>query len=215
MLKKERLVFFGDSICVGQGISIHNGWVTRISAMIEKNCENIEVVNSSVNGRTTRQAIEDMPYHVQSCGTSVLVLQFGLNDCNYWKTDGGLPRVSKEAFIANIKEMVTRGITFGAKRVIINNNHSTLCDREKFSNTNVNLEDSNKQYNSILRVFSKKNDFNERIIFNDIEQAFFNYTNGDRNKLEELVLPDGVHLSKKGHDLYFDIVYPSIQKALL
>ena len=106
------LLFFGDSICNGQGIAIHKGWVTRLSASLtaeaEKLGQRLVVINSSVNGRTTRQALETMPYEVQSLAPEIVIVQFGMNDCNCWVTDRGLPRVSERAFTANLVEMIDR-----------------------------------------------------------------------------------------------------------
>ena len=42
------------------------------------------------------------PYDVQSHEVDVLVVGFGMNDCNYWMTDKGVPRVSQNAFRANL-----------------------------------------------------------------------------------------------------------------
>jgi acyl-CoA thioesterase I len=113
-----RVVFFGDSICVGQGVSLFKGWVTKIASGLDLLSQEIGreivVVNASVNGNTTRQALERMPYEVQSHGVDILLTQFGLNDCNLWLTDGGLPRVSADAFAANLKEIIARGRRFGA-----------------------------------------------------------------------------------------------------
>ena len=82
-----KVYFFGDSICVGQYISIHKGWVTRTSAELEelgkKYNHQIIVSNASANGRITRQALEQMPYEIQSRHPDILIVQFGLNDCNY------------------------------------------------------------------------------------------------------------------------------------
>ena len=122
-----QLVFFGDSICNGQGVSIYRGWVTRLSAVAEALSGElgyeIIVVNASVNGSTTRQALERMPYEVQSHGVDILLVQFGLNDCNFWVTDRGLPRVSPEGFEANLVEIIQRGFHFGAKAVFLHTNH--------------------------------------------------------------------------------------------
>ena len=102
---KLKLAFFGDSICVGQGISIHEGWVVKISKELTRisseNKLNFFISNSSVNGRTTRQALESMPYEIQNQNYQILIIQFGMNDCNFWETDYGVPRVSKQAFKAN------------------------------------------------------------------------------------------------------------------
>jgi len=82
-----RIFFFGDSICFGQGVSPHFTWVTRLSrALDERLSSRADVLtqNPSVNGNTTRMALERMPYDVQSHAPDVLYIQFGLNDCNGW-----------------------------------------------------------------------------------------------------------------------------------
>ena len=55
-----------------------------------------------------------------------MTLQFGLNDCNCWETDRGLPRVSEEAFRANLIEMIERARLFGARSIVLSTNHRTL-----------------------------------------------------------------------------------------
>ena len=210
---REKLIFFGDSIAFGQGISISKTWVVKVSQLLQSMNPNLEVINSSINGRTTRQALEDMPYHVQNAGVSVLFIQFGLNDANYWQSDKGLPRVSLDAFIANIKEMIIRGFHFGAKKIIINNNHPVLR-KDSFLNLSIGLSESNKLYNAALRNLMQnsycKN--NTNIIFNDIEKHFEKYSDISRFILP---LPDGIHLSEQGHDVYYDIMKASIKKGLL
>ena len=65
-----KVLFFGDSTCVGQGVSIYDGWVTKIAKQLKgvrsQDGREVCVINSSINGRTSRQALEDMPYHVQT-----------------------------------------------------------------------------------------------------------------------------------------------------
>ena len=118
-LKRTTLYFFGDSIFFGQGVSPHKTWVTRLSQRVSDAfagvCE-LVVQNPSVNGNTTRLALERMAYDVQAHRPDVLVVQFGMNDCNVWQTDSGRPRVSSAAFAANLAEIIERGRKFGDKR---------------------------------------------------------------------------------------------------
>jgi acyl-CoA thioesterase I len=211
-----RFFFFGDSICFGQGVSIHSGWVPRISARLEAMGADmgreVTVINASVNGNTTRQALERMPYDVQSHGVQVLLVQFGLNDCNYWQTDAGLPRVSPAAFAANLQEIIARGVRFGARRVFLNTNHPTGRDHVTMPGAGVSYEASNRRYNAIIREVGAGAE--GRVIVNDVEVAFAEYARGDRARLEGLLLPDGLHLSKRGHDLYFDFLYPRIEGVM-
>jgi lysophospholipase L1-like esterase len=211
-----RFVFFGDSVCVGQGVSIHHGWVTRLAARIDEVAkllrQEIIVLNASVNGNTTRQALERMPYDVQSHGVGVLLLQFGMNDCNYWQTDHGLPRVSPKAFAANLEEIISRAFVFGAQRVLVNTNHPTARDRDLLPFTNTTYEASNKLYNSVIRgVVAGQN---QKVILNDVETHFNRYVGNDRGKLKELLLDDGLHLSQKGHDFYYELVDPVVEKVI-
>lgn len=195
-----KIIFFGDSICTGQYISIHKGWITCISQKLE-DCA--VVLNSSINGRTTRQALEDMPYHIQEQKPDILIVQFGMNDCNYWQSDGGIPRVSPAAFEANINEIINRAYVSGIKKVFLNTNHPSGLTKNKIPGTTITYEDSNRAYNSIIRKVAKNN----FVIFNDIEQKFLKY------KIN-LVLPDLLHPNEQGHKLYFNVIYPSIKREI-
>lgn len=207
-LKPLRITFFGDSICVGQGVSIYRGWVTRLAGRLDELGQGwdreVIVTNASINGNTTRQALERMPYDVQSHGVDILIVQFGMNDCNYWVTDKGLPRVSPAGFGANLEEMVCRGINFGAKTVFLHNNHPTTRQRDRFPMTETTYEMSNRRYNNIVRGLAAK--LPPQVIFNDIEAGFDRVTGGDLDKLAAYLLSDELHLSVLGHDVYFDLV---------
>jgi len=215
MQKPIRLTFFGDSICVGQGISIYRGWVTRIAQSLEEygqtHKNEILVVNSSINGRTTRQALEDMPYHVQNQGLDILVVQFGLNDCNYWKSDRGVPRVSLPAYVANMREIIERGKRFGAKRILLNNNHPTTRNDEVMPFTNFTYEESNKHYNGAVRNLATE--LGDQVMFHDIEEHFQSLI-GDGAAMSQFLLSDGLHLSQKGHEQYYKVMLPSIQRSV-
>jgi lysophospholipase L1-like esterase len=213
------VLFFGDSICVGQYVSIHKGWVTRTSALLaelgKKIGRTIIVTNSSANGRTTRQALEHMPYEVQSKDVDIMIVQFGMNDCNYWQSDRGIPRVSPRAFAANLHEIIARGFHFGMEKILINSNHPTGLESDLMPHANISYQESNEQYNAIIREVAAN--CGPSVTLNEIETVFKKYAGGDRKRLEELLLPapDLLHLSKKGHDLYFETVYPKVEQAVL
>ena len=211
-----RVVFFGDSICFGQGVSIHDGWVTRLSAFIEslagKSGRDAVVVNASVNGSTTRQALERMPYDVQSHGVDVLLVQFGLNDCNHWQTDNGVPRVSPRAFSANLHEIIDRGVRFGARRILLNTNHPTTRDTDVMAGGEMTYEQNNRFYNTIVReVAEARADIVE---LTDIATVFEQQLRARDSRLDQLLLPDGLHLSRAGHTVYFEAVAPRIEAAI-
>jgi acyl-CoA thioesterase-1 len=210
-----KVLFFGDSICNGQGIALHRGWVTRLSQSLHDVAQRVGagvvVTNSSVNGRTTRQALETMPYEVQSHAPEVLIVQFGMNDCNIWETDRGNPRVSPAAFEANLHEIIARARAFGTQTIFLNTNHPTGRDQKNCPHTSVTYEAQNRLYNAIIRKVAGA----AGVHFNDIETAFHNAIAGDRERLLSFVLPDWLHLSEQGHDLYYDIVHAPIAACVV
>jgi len=211
-----RVVFFGDSICVGQGVSIHRGWVARLASRLDELSRRLGrkvlVVNASVNGNTTRQALERMPYDVQSHGVDLLLVQFGLNDCNYWRTDGGLPRVSLGGFRANLDEIVTRGRHFGARSVLLNTNHPTSRDRDPIPKCDFTYEASNRAYNAVIRELALARE--GAVILNDVEREVGAVCERGEARLEDLLLDDGLHLSERGHDIYYRLVAPVVEEQL-
>jgi acyl-CoA thioesterase I len=211
-----KVTFFGDSICVGQGVSIFRGWVTRIAQELDDLSREIGrevlVTNASVNGRTTRQALEDMPYHVQASGVDILIVQFGLNDCNHWQTDRGLPRVSSKAFAANIEEIVARGLRFGARKVFLNNNHPTTRNGKMVEGDAMTFEESNRAYNELVRNLAPM--LGPMVEFTDIERQFDALIDKGADPAS-FVLADGLHLSVSGHEAYHGMMSAAIQRAAL
>jgi lysophospholipase L1-like esterase len=209
-----RVVFFGDSVCVGQGVSLYHGWVTRTARLLDELSaqagREIVVINASINGNTTRQALERMPYDVQSHGVDVMIVQFGLNDCNHWLSDRGLPRVSPEAFSANLEEIVRRGRLFGARTVFLNSNHPTSRTREVLPHTSITYEESNRRYNAIVRELAGR--LGGLVTFNDVEAEFRRAIDAGR-ACEEFLLSDGLHLSRAGHELYYGFLSQRIHEA--
>lgn len=215
-MRSINVFFFGDSVCFGQGISLHKGWVPRISARLGELARNagreVIVINASVSGNTTRQALERMPYEVQSHNPEVLMVQFGMNDCNYWETDRGNPRVSPKAFAANLKEIVARAKSFGAKKIFLNTNHPTGRDELPMPHTNITYQQSNEQYNEIIR--DVVTDMGRGVILNDMENLF-RASAPTREHLLRLLMPDKLHLSEAGHDLYFSTIYRRMDAVIL
>jgi len=210
--------FFGDSICIGQYVSIHKGWVTRISAALtEFGVEigrTISVTNVSSSGRITREALERMPYEIQSQKPDVVLVQFGMNDCNYWESDNGLPRVSPKAFAANLEEIVDRLTAAGAKAVLLITNHLTARTTQSMRGCDISYQESNERYNELIRDVAAN--AADHVTLIDIEIVFKNYIKGDSERLHELLLPapDSLHLSEKGHNIYYDAVLPLLKETV-
>lgn len=212
----KSLYFFGDSICFGQHVSPHKTWVNRLSQWLETAGEatgvSYVVQNPSINGNTTRMALERMPYDVQGHRPDYVVVQFGMNDCNYWQTDKGHPRVSPSAFRENMIEIVARCLTHGAEKVLINTNHPTTRTATVMVDGGPTYQESNCQYNQIIRTVLDQ--FGSTVGLCDVEAEINQLVHKGALSLSDLLLPDQLHLSEAGHDVYYAIVQPKLRTLL-
>ena len=211
------IVFMGDSITEGQYVHHSLRW-TEIVARNLRAClaHDIEAhklyfFNRGVSGETTRQGLERFPRDVQVLAPFIMTLQFGLNDCNCWDTDHGLPRVSEAAYRANLLEMIERARAFGAAHIILSTNHPTLRHRPLASGQS--LEDRRKIYNDIVREIATVSS----VVLCDIDKAFSDL---DSSELSDMLLPepDVLHLSPRGHEKYaatiFEPIFESVSQAI-
>jgi len=150
-----------------------------------------------------------MPYHIQSHPPTVLFIQFGLNDGNYWETDSGVPRVSPMSFEANLVEIADRALNAGVRSLVINTNHPTTRTDPFPHSPSRSLESSNRAYNELARKVAAR--FGEEVVLNDVEGAFA----ASKYDLNVLLHPDGLHLSAEGHAVYFDLCAPVVAQRIL
>jgi lysophospholipase L1-like esterase len=204
-----KIVFFGDSVCFGQRTSPHLTWVSRISFAIDciANGTPVVVVNSSVNGNTTRLALERIGADLQNENPDLVYIQFGLNDCNFWQSDNGHPRVSLRAYESNLQEIIDRARLSNASKVLIATNHPTVVDgiiEQKISRKALRpYRDNIIMYNDAVRRVAT--DTGAHLI--DIEKAWI--AGPEAQGVGQAFLdPDGLHLSRLGHDFYFDLLAP-------
>ncbi len=200
--------FFGDSISTGKHISVHKTWVHKISQELDKKFKNVQVNNASVNGNTTRMALERMHNDALSHNPDIIYIQFGLNDCKILDTDYGCERVSKEAYLANIKEMIARSIAAGVKKIIINSSHISNINT-RLPHSNITYEESNTVYYNLLLTLKRQ--FSDSVLFIDIREYLKNKNISAGNYL----LNDGLHLNELGHEYYFEYIYPFVENVIM
>jgi lysophospholipase L1-like esterase len=182
----------------------------HIAQKLREKYPNVVVMNPSTNGFTTRQAIDRMSYELSKIKIDIMIIQYGMNDCNYWETDKGIPRVSPEVFEASLVEMANRASLFGAKIVFFMVSQPSGRDVSELKyaggRTYQQCLDS---YNNIIRRVSQKH-FGFGIGLIDMDKYFKKVTGGNRAKLLPLLMPepDLIHLSPKGHDIYVEYVFP-------
>ena len=132
------------------------------------------VINASRNGDTTRLALERMRFDVLSHRPNVVYIQFGMNDANVWADANGIPRVTLFAFRFNLLEMVRRCEAIGSEVILATNNGIRVGG----------MPDYNYQIESLAKLCEVK------LVKHEYK--------------EPTLLQDGVHLSERGHQLYFE-----------
>jgi lysophospholipase L1-like esterase len=209
MKKAVTIVHMGDSITYGQYVDSASRWTSLVGERLRGSFPELRIksVNRGISGETTRMGLERFPADVQESAPDVMTLQFGLNDCNCWETDRGLPRVSERAFTANLTEMVTRARHFGAREIVMQTNHRTLR-RAPLPSGEV-YEDANARYSELLREVA----YETRSALCDIRPIFEPF---DDAELEQMLVPapDLLHLSEAGNAVYADAVYPFVRAAV-
>jgi lysophospholipase L1-like esterase len=205
------IVFMGDSITAGQYVDTALRWSSLVEdAIVRKYLStsvNFYMLNRGVSGETSRQGLERFPSDVQQYRPDIVTLQFGLNDCNCWVSDAGLPRVSEMAYRANLIEMIARAQRFGARHVIISTNHPTL--RHKVLLGGESLEDRRRRYNAVVREVASQNGAE----LCDVEEAFASF---DDRELADMLIPypDHLHLSLAGHRQYASYIQSYLMRAV-
>jgi lysophospholipase L1-like esterase len=124
-----------------------------------------------------------------------------------------VPRVSPRAFGANLEEIIARARVFGARHIVLHTNHPTTRTSEKFPHTDLTYEDSNRHYNDIIRQIARQHTNGVTLV--DIErhiEALIERREVD--KLADLLLDDALHLSERGHDVYYRAISPVVQEML-
>jgi len=208
------IVFMGDSITEGQYVHHASRWTELVARRIRAavasdiDVDSLHFFNRGISGETTRQGLERFPRDVQVLEPNVMTLQFGLNDCNCWDTDGGLPRVSEAAYRANLIEMIARARKFGAKHIVLSTNHPTLRFRKLASGQT--LEERRLIYNDIVREVAVETG----VVLCDIETVFARFHHGELATML-LAEPDVLHLSSEGHHHYAGAIFEAVFQCVI
>jgi lysophospholipase L1-like esterase len=213
-----KFYLFGDSICFGQLVNAYKTWAVNLAvelAGIKDYGVPFVVQNAGVNGNTTRQALQRMHYDVTSHRPDFMMIQFGMNDCNYWADDLILPRVSRQSFGANIEEIVDRAVASGVRHCFLNTNHPSL--KGGFSHySNITYDQSNEQYNQLIRnAHENMIGKGKPVTLVDMEKIWLSQLEESSSlQLQSLLLEDGIHLSEEGHLLYTNFLIPKVIEEL-
>lgn len=181
---ETRILFLGDSLTEGYGISKENAYPNLIEKTLHsEGRKEIKIINAGESGSKTSSAIRRLRWHMRS-KPSILVLALGAND--------GL-----------------RGI----KAEVIKNNLQSVIDLAKKNEIKVLLvgmqmpinygKEYRGEFYDIYLELAKKN-----------ELTFLPFLLEGVARVKELNLDDGIHPNEKGHEQIAKTVLPFLKKLL-
>jgi len=201
--KKQRVVFFGDSITEA-GVK-PTGFITKITGQLKQKGldNNYELLGAGIGGNKVYDLYLRMDDDVLAKSPDMVVIWVGVNDVWHKKTYGtGTDADKFEKFYnAIIKKLQAKNI-----KVFICT-PAAIGEKTDFSNE---LDGDLNKYAGIIRNIAKNN--NCPLI--DLRKMTLDYNlkNNTDNKDRGILTTDGVHLNDAGNNAVADIMYNALFK---
>lgn len=201
--KKQRVVFFGDSITQA-GVD-SGGYITVLRAKLEKQGlkDKYELIGAGIGGNKVYDLYLRMEEDVLAKNPDIVVIWVGVNDVWHKRTFGtGTDADKFEKFYhAMIKKLKDRNI-----KVMICT-PATIGEKTDFSNQ---LDGDLNQYSSIIRQVGAT----DKVPVIDLRKAFLDYNlqHNKDNKDRDVLTSDGVHLNPAGNQFVADKMYEALVK---
>lgn len=120
-----RIVCFGDSIT---GVYYHTGglraWPELLRDLLRQRFPNtaVRVTNAGISGNTTAAALARMQGDVLDVRPHLVAVMFGMNDLAYGPADAARDAERKQAYCANLEQIVARSREAGAEVILMTPN---------------------------------------------------------------------------------------------
>ncbi len=199
--KKQRIVFFGDSITEA-GVK-PTGFITKIGDMLKQKGldNNYELMGAGIGGNKVYDLYLRMEDDVLAKNPDVVVIWVGVNDVWHKRSFGtGTDADKFEKFYnAIIKKLQAKNIK------VLLCTPAAIGEKTDFSNE---LDGDLNKYSSIIRNIAKNN--NCQLI--DLRKLVLDYNlqNNTTNKDRGVLTLDGVHLNDSGNNLVADVMYKAL-----
>jgi isoamyl acetate esterase len=196
--KKQRIVFFGDSITEA-GVK-PNGFITRMGEMLKQKGldSNYELMGAGIGGNKVYDLYLRIDDDVLAKNPDVVVIWVGVNDVWHKRTYGtGTDADKFEKFYnAIIKKLQVKNIK------VLLCTPAAIGERTDFTNE---LDGDLNKYAAIIRNIAKNN--NCQLI--DLRKLTLEYNlqNNSANKDRGILTLDGVHLNDTGNNAVAEMMY--------
>lgn len=188
--KKQRIVFFGDSITQA-GVQ-PTGYITRMNEMLKQKGKdaNYELIGAGIGGNKVYDLYLRLEEDVLSKNPDVVVIWIGVNDVWHKQSSGtGTDADKFERFYeALIRKLKAQNIE------VVLCTPSAIGERTDYTNQ---LDGDLNKYSEIIRKLA----VSHKLKIIDLRKAFleFNLANNKENKESGILTSDRVHLNEKGN----------------
>lgn len=206
---KTTIVGFGDSLTRGYGVNPSVCHVERLSKYMPHYYPSIlwNIVNSGVDGDTTREALKRIQYDVLDYNPNLVFILFGSNDsamidnqfCTQYEFENNLTEI-----VNKIRNHNNRTGLNNCVPIPILISPPPINDEEAMP---FNSDNRIKQYGQTVKKVAQK----LCCPFIDFYTYLMEETNDNFN---EALQNDGIHLSEKGYDLLYDCIFSEITRLV-
>ena len=199
--KKQRVIFFGDSITQA-GVQ-PTGYITKLGELLKQKGldNNFELIGAGIGGNKIYDLYLRMDDDVLSKNPDMVVIWVGVNDVWHKRTygTGTDPDKFEKFYSAVLKKLQQKNIKIAICTP------AAIGEKTDFTNE---LDGDLNKYSSLVRDIAKKN--NCALI--DLRKSFlqYNLANNSENKDKGILTTDGVHLNEKGNYLVADEMMKAI-----
>lgn len=108
---QRNLLVLGDSISAAYGLSLEQGWVSRLAGELAESHPDYRVINASISGETTAGGLRRLPGLLEEHQPALLIIELGGND--------GLRGYPVGSLRDNLAQMATLARDAGARVLIL------------------------------------------------------------------------------------------------
>ena len=212
------VVMFGDSTTARRPGEVKAVYPKLVQQKLIAAGLNHVVANRGVGGHNTSQAMARFQSDVLALQPQLVVIQFGLNDAavDVWQDPPATgPRVAKDTYISNLRQMIIRLKTQGIRTILMTPNRMYWSPAllERYSKPPYNSADPESfnhlhldEYCAALRVLAAE----ENIPLVDINQVYLDADAPRKFLLERCQQ----HPNDLGHKLVADLLAPVVIELL-
>ncbi|MBX3448816.1 MAG: exo-alpha-sialidase [Planctomycetaceae bacterium] len=215
------VVFLGDSTTAYRPGEVSKVVSERVDAELLKTGSSLRIANRGVGGSTTTAGLDRLKAEIADLNAKVVVIQFGINDsaADVWRTPPETtPRVSREKFVANLRDMIEQVRANGGRPILMTANPLRWIDktRELYGKPpyDPNAEDGFdkpflQSYNAAVRELAAETN----VPLLDVHHLFLSAAKAEGKPVDDWLL-DGTHPNDRGHELIANALVPLLRETI-